>query len=317
MSKRLLPVVLVGMGLASPATALTIGDPAPALKVSDWIQGDPIDLQKSKGKQIVVVEFWATWCGPCRTSIPHLSELQKKFKDKGVVIVGISDEGKDTLAPFVKKMGDKMNYVVASDADDATDKAYMEAFNMSGIPHAFVIDRSGVIAWHGHPMSGLEKVIEDMLAGKFDIAEAKKVEKARGLAREYFSLVIPSGEGDSSESGAATRPSQDDLNKARKLGEEIIVLGAKDAMLLNEFAWRVLDDEAIRHRDLNLGLTAARKAYDACEGKDPNVVDTYARALFDTGSKKQAIEYQRKAIELCEDKSMKEWFKKKLVRYEE
>src|SRR5215510_7930870 len=112
-------VALVGM---VDAHAAQLGDPAPALQISDWVKGDPLDLAEAKGKQVVVVEFWATWCGPCRVSIPHLTELQKKFKD--VAFVGVSNEDPDTVKKFVTKMGDQMDYAVAVDKEDKTSDGY-------------------------------------------------------------------------------------------------------------------------------------------------------------------------------------------------
>ncbi|MEK7713866.1 MAG: TlpA disulfide reductase family protein, partial [candidate division NC10 bacterium] len=96
--------------MAQREPALELGDPAPELKIADWVKGTPITLASGKDKSVYVVEFWATWCGPCRTSIPHLTELQKKYKDKGLVIVGITDEDKTTVSNFVEKMGEKMDY---------------------------------------------------------------------------------------------------------------------------------------------------------------------------------------------------------------
>ena len=140
--------------------AAKIGDPAAALSIGEWIKGQPVDLATVKGEKIVVVEFWATWCGPCRTSIPHLTKLQQKFTDRDVVFVGISDEDPATVREFVNKMGEKMDYVVACDANRQTSDGYMKAFGKNGIPQAFVVDREGNIAWEGHPMGDLEKTLE-------------------------------------------------------------------------------------------------------------------------------------------------------------
>ena len=83
------------------AQGLEIGDPAPALNVAEWIKGPPAVLAEGKGKTVYVIEFWATWCGPCRMSIPHLTELQAKYKGKGVVIIGVSNEQPAKIKDFV------------------------------------------------------------------------------------------------------------------------------------------------------------------------------------------------------------------------
>jgi len=152
--------------LATQAEAAQLGMQAPPLNAAEWIKGKPVDLAEGKNKNVYVVEFWATWCGPCRVSIPHLSEMQKKFRDKNVIFVGISDETAAKVKPFVEKMGEKMDYTVAVDKNRQTFGAYMGAFGVNGIPHAFVVDKAGAIVWHGHPMSGLDKAIEAALAGK-------------------------------------------------------------------------------------------------------------------------------------------------------
>jgi thiol-disulfide isomerase/thioredoxin len=99
--------------------------------------------------KVVVVEFWATWCPPCRTTIPHLSKLQKKYGDK-VVILGVSSEKKDKVKKFYEKMKKTMTYTVAVDKKRVTGAGYMGAYKVRGIPHAFII-KKGKVVWHGHP----------------------------------------------------------------------------------------------------------------------------------------------------------------------
>jgi thiol-disulfide isomerase/thioredoxin len=146
------------------ASKSRLGDPAAPLSIQEWIQGGPIDVKD--GKAVYVVEFWATWCGPCRVSIPHLSALQKKLKDKGVVVVGISDESPATVKPFVQKMGATMDYAVASDKSAETAAAYMGAYGQNSIPTAFVVGKDGQVLWVGHPMGGLDRALDNILAGK-------------------------------------------------------------------------------------------------------------------------------------------------------
>ena len=150
---------------------LKVGDPAPKLQTGKWVQGDPVKtLEKGNA---YIVEFWATWCPPCRASIPHLNEVYKKFKDKGLIVIGqnVSERDESLVAPFVKNMGAKMTYRVAlddktSDKRGQMSKTWMEAAGQNGIPAAFLVDTKDVIAWIGHPMDLEEHIIENVLSGK-------------------------------------------------------------------------------------------------------------------------------------------------------
>lgn len=244
--------------------------------------------------------------------MPHLTKLQKKYADQGLVVIGISDEQDKigAVKKYVKDMGDKMQYVVAVDNKRKTYDAYMKAFNMRGIPHSFLIDKAGKIVWHDHPMK-MDAVVESVMAGKFDEAAAKKLFKEReeekkrlrklkDLYDKYFKLV-----------------GFEETEAAKEVGEKFLELAAKEPGPLNSFAWRLLTDKSIENRDLDLAMRVAQAAYDACDGKDAAIVDTYARALFDTGKVAKAIEYQKKAIELCESEKTREDFKEILAHYEE
>jgi thiol-disulfide isomerase/thioredoxin len=116
-----------------------VGEAPPAIQLDEWISA-PADFN---GKP-VLLEFWATWCPPCRASIPHLNEINAKYKDKGLVIVGVSDEDAAGIREFQK--GVPMNY------PNGVSKDLVQKFGVSGIPHAFLIDKSGKLIWHGHPM---------------------------------------------------------------------------------------------------------------------------------------------------------------------
>jgi thiol-disulfide isomerase/thioredoxin len=175
--------------------AAAIGDPAAPLNIATWVQGDPIDLAAVKGEKIVVVEFWATWCGPCRTSIPHLTELQKKFADRGVVFVGVTDEDEPTVRQFVNQMGSKMTYTVAIDNNRQTSDGYMKAYGQNGIPCAFVVDRAGSIAWVGHPMAELEATLDKLASAPIvESPEAKKRKDAQRKLREFTELAARDGD---------------------------------------------------------------------------------------------------------------------------
>jgi len=378
-----------------------LGDPAPALEIADWVKGGPVDLAAGKGKTIYVIEFWATWCGPCRTSIPHLTEVQAKFKDKGVVVIGVSDETLAKVQPFVDNMGDKMDYAVAIDKNRQTSRGYMEAFGINGIPHAFIVNREGRLAWHGHPMAGLDKALDQMVGGKFDMGTEKKRAAARKKLEEFFELassgedearmntlakevealdkelggIEPGEKFDATEIKKVARfqglmrdyqralfagKSDADLEKIEKeagpyapqgfrfadfrqqfqlqrlfsdyyraatgkgdeakageLAQKLGAVESQNAEVLNEIAWTLLTDEKLKKRDLKLAVKFAQAAYDATAGKDANILDTYARALFDTGKIADAVKQQKRAVELCDDKERKAEFAQTLKRYQE
>jgi thiol-disulfide isomerase/thioredoxin len=304
-------VAAVLLSAARPAVAETkIGDVAPKLAIDTFVKGKEVK-EFEKGKTYVV-EFWATWCGPCRTSIPHLTELQKKFKDK-VVIVGVSDEDAGTVKPFVDQMGDKMDYVVAVDKNEGTGAAYMKPFNVRGIPHAFVVNPEGKLVWHGHPMGGLDDVVAKVVAGKFDVSEAKKqaekeaaeaaaMERIGEQANEYFNLASTGGESDS--------------KKLKDLGGKLADAAKDSPKASNQIAWLILTHPRVKHRDTELALKLAKGAAEATEGKDANVLDTYARALHDSGKLSEAVEQQKKAVSVASAGKAKDQMQKTLEKYE-
>jgi len=114
------------------------GQAAPPLEVEKWLTGEP-----DTGGKFVLVDFWATWCGPCRQSIPHLNNLAKKFGDQ-LVVIGLSNE-KEADVNAMKTP--KMNYTVAID----TQARMKRTLAVSGIPHALIIDPNGIVRFEGHP----------------------------------------------------------------------------------------------------------------------------------------------------------------------
>jgi thiol-disulfide isomerase/thioredoxin len=150
----------LAQGEKGPAPMLKVGDKAPPLAVEKWLKGAAVP-RFEKGK-LYVVEFWATWCGPCVASMPDLSALQRSYKDKGLTIIGVNvrqareytDGTLKKVEDFVKQQGDRMDYSVAYDGKaGATFDAYMKAAGQNGIPCTFLIDRTGTIAWIGHPQA--------------------------------------------------------------------------------------------------------------------------------------------------------------------
>lgn len=128
-----------------------VGKPCPAISGLVFIKGDAVKVPSSGHPMIL--EFWASWCGPCRAAFPHLSSLARQHRDAGLVVVGINIEG-DTPAvrSLVTQQGNKMDYTVAIDAGQEAAVSLMQASGVTGIPCAFVIDSKGIIKHYGHPM---------------------------------------------------------------------------------------------------------------------------------------------------------------------
>ncbi|HVT11485.1 MAG TPA: TlpA disulfide reductase family protein [Fimbriimonadaceae bacterium] len=128
------------------------GKPAPALYVQKWLTSGKVD---TKGK-VVLIDFWATWCPPCRALIPELNGYAKKYEGK-VVVIGISDEPASTVAEFMKKTS--MNYNVGID----TTKKMASVLGVQGIPHCILISPDGIVRWQGFPLDDADKLTDKII----------------------------------------------------------------------------------------------------------------------------------------------------------
>jgi thiol-disulfide isomerase/thioredoxin len=296
--------VACGQGIAAPEAkpvatakvakaALNVGDKAPALSIEKFVRGDSV-TGFEKGK-VYVVEFWATWCGPCIRGMPHLTKLQKEYKDKGVTIIGVTSEDPNNSLADVEKMAsekkDVMAYTVAWDKGRETNKAYMDAAMQSGIPTAFIVDQTGTLAWVGHPME-MDKPLEEVVAGKWDIAKAKA-----DFAKE---LVIAEAQMVPSNIKKAIR--KNDFAAVKKLAADGLAGPLnEEPQFLNGIAWTIVDPamkvDFAKNKDvLELAIKAAEKANALTKNSDPMILDTYATALFAGGDKAKAIEVQTRAL---------------------
>jgi thiol-disulfide isomerase/thioredoxin len=308
---------ILSLAGGAQAAGLKVGDPAPSLQISQWLNGKPVNLAEGKGKNTYVVEFWATWCGPCRTSIPHLTKMANRFSKHNVTFIGVSIDDEKTLdrvEPFVKKMGKKMGYPVAIDDGSKTNEAWLEAAGVQGIPHAFIVSKEGKIAWHGHPMQGMDVELAELVGDKEYAENRKKAvalqEKAgKAVAEMKWDEVLTAIDGLIALDPDEIEPlmnkyyilavKKKDRAAAEKLGPTLLEK-TNDSEALNELSWTILTDEGFEGaRDTKLALSMAKKANELSEGKDWSILDTYARALFENGDAKEAAEFQKKAVDVA------------------
>ena len=303
---------------------LAVGDPAPPLTVTDWLSGDKVE-SFAEGKSYVV-EFWATWCGPCIVMMPHLSDLQEQYRDEGLTVVGLSSKdannGQEKVAKFVAKRKKHLKYTMAYADDRDTYAAYMTASGQRGIPCTFVVDEAGKIAYIGHPMY-LGLVIPKVVAGTWTADDMASVDKAEADVQGMFKALS----GADAEAGLAAlaefntkypelsdipyfvAPSLRLMIKAEKFDQVKEFAEARikkaseqgDASALNSLAGTLAGTDGAAADDLNtLALKAASKAVEL-DGTDPVVLYLSAKAHFAAGQKATARELGAKAIAAAAD----------------
>jgi thiol-disulfide isomerase/thioredoxin len=182
-----------------PAAKLNIGDRAPELKYGQWLKGTPINEYETG--RLYIMEFWATWCGPCKMVMPHLSKLARDRKDN-VTVIGVNIfEGSHESEPkpydsylpkvsrFITSMGDNMDYnVIIDNNDEFMAKNWMIAAGQNGIPCSFLV-RDSTILWIGHPVQ-LDSIIQVVLDGKYDIGqELKRKQEISARSRNSHSAL--------------------------------------------------------------------------------------------------------------------------------
>lgn len=143
---------------------------APPIKVGTWLRGQP--LTTFQPGKVYIIDFLASWCMPCMAAMPHLVQLQEKYKDSGLQIVGVAsheraptaDEARNELDAWLTNNFPNLNYRIAFDYTAQMSTLWMESSLSCGIPTSFVVDREGHIAFVGRPMQ-LDSVLPKVLNG--------------------------------------------------------------------------------------------------------------------------------------------------------
>jgi thiol-disulfide isomerase/thioredoxin len=177
-----------------------LGQPAPTFTTTD-VNGHPIDLKKYIGKNVILLDFWATWCGPCVEAMPQVDAVAKQYAGKGLVFFGVNaGEDAATVKSFLQSS--KMDVPVAMDEKREIGPMYQ----VSGIPQTLLIGKDGKVqvvhvGYSPKLPKLLSKEIESLLAGK-DLASETlvKAEAARASSSEAEGPYSPNGDSKNTES---------------------------------------------------------------------------------------------------------------------
>ncbi|MBI5834545.1 MAG: TlpA family protein disulfide reductase [Armatimonadetes bacterium] len=315
--------------------SLSVGDPAPKLAVGEFVKGEPVT--ELKAGTVYVVEFWATWCGPCKASIPHLTELAKQYKDVKFIGANVWERDQSLIKPFVAEMGDKMGYAVACDTFEGDEKTgqmaktWMMAAGRNGIPCAFIINDERKIAWIGHPMT-MDEVLPKVVAKTWDVAkaaadfkaEAKRVARQNEVLTSLRKPDMPTAdrikllrawfaEDPGAEKSAwslllrelAKQP--DKAEMVAYLKKSLAGLG-DDGMALWNAVWTVIQQPGVSREVLAVALPAARRADALLKGEHDVAAGMLCRTNSLLGNRGAAVAAGRRAVKLAEGKPYQKMF---------
>ncbi|MDB5295557.1 MAG: thiol-disulfide isomerase-like thioredoxin [Phycisphaerales bacterium] len=309
------------------AKALKPGDPAPKLSASRWLNGTPVPAFE-RGT-VYVVEFWATWCGPCKATMPHVTELVARYRDQKVVAVGVNiwEPDPSKVDAFVKEMGPGIGFAVAVDEpptvpgppnqppEGRTATDWMKAAGRESIPSSFVVDRDGRVAWIGEP-GRLDRVLAEVVGGTFDpAARAARDAKVSALnqraadeaagkdfdaaikLRDEIAALDPDEVDAQRVEKVSLLMDKGDVAAAQALAAELVAQAAKskNAMMAGATAEYLLTSPFAGRADPDLILRAARLGYDLSDKPFP-YQRLLARALANKGLYAEAAEIQAQAV---------------------
>ncbi|HBE67023.1 MAG TPA: hypothetical protein DDW52_02640 [Planctomycetaceae bacterium] len=252
---------------------LKVGDAAPRLVIDHWINGKPVE-EFSKDK-FYVIEFWATWCGPCIKSMPHLNELAKQHAENGLEVIALTTaDSANTLKAvqkFVEGHGKDFDFRYAFCETREMSESYMTAAGQQGIPCSFVIDQQGKIAYIGRPADldyVLSRVARKQWNGRADAEELSRMNASIANLRKLVN--------DDPEKAAAVVAHVQRVNPKRAAALDFVSAHVHVLCKLRKFeeARKVVEDSLTRCRKNNsLGEFSTIVAFLGSKELDPEGVN--------------------------------------------
>lgn len=175
------------IGNAYSQSNIKVGEKAPNINVTYWIKNEPTD--KNLSNKYIILEFWATWCGPCIAAVPHMNELQKKFNGKDVYYISITDESVEKVQRTLKRID--FNSIVVTDLTKETQIKFGDGEKgLDQYPLTVLINNNNIIEWIGEPMSLDDEIMTRFWGSKGVEEKSGEIEKNEiAKAKDFLSLI--------------------------------------------------------------------------------------------------------------------------------
>lgn len=190
----LIPAITVAIALGDP---LTTGTKAPDFTPEKFLKGT--EVKALEPGKVHVIEFWATWCGPCVAAMPHLTQLQKDNPEIAVIGVagferaGDADANEKKVRGFIESRGDQVGIAIALDTDGSMAREWMTAAKRNTIPTSFVVGKDGRVVYIGSPNQQLDDAVRLAKAAPYKPAAGAPSAPASGDAPPSKRTTAPNG----------------------------------------------------------------------------------------------------------------------------
>ena len=292
---------------------LNIGDEPPAFKVDSWVKGTPISSFEEGN--VYLIDFWATWCGPCIAIMPHLTELQKEHEADGLRVVGVSiweserdadgnrvplrgEKQADHVQAFVDKNDARMGYTVGT-GSEFMETDWMRAANQNGIPTVMIVDRQGKIGWIGYGTDPtLGENLDAILAGENDYAadSEARLEEMKSEWEESISRQKESGQLYYNHFLGLAKSDKDQAAAFAQAMSETVVKDKPN--VYNAIAWTIVENEGWSPDAVGFARQLAEQACELTDWENPMVMDTLAWAQYRSGDAEAATQTEQKALDM-------------------
>ena len=309
---------------AQPAKspALKVGDSAPALLTERWLKGEAVE--KFEPGKVYVVEFWASWCLPCLAAMPHLSDIQAKYKDQGVVVIAVDSRepepeakrGEATAKRFDRLMAFRIAAEKVDDGKGLMAETWLDAAGVPGMPSTWIIDQKGKIAWIGHP-SQVERVLAGVVRGDYDPVNDRRLNAKLRALGQTAAENVEKGDFDAAWKSFDQMDALDPFSRVeRDLGKVAILLNKKkdyaaasalirqlaegplknDWSMQSKLAQEIVALPETDKRDLDLAARLMKRVVELKNSEDWMTMKSFAAIYAAQGKWDDAIELQTKVV---------------------